>query len=79
MSLDVDAPVTVASVLDAVEAAYPMLKGTIRDHGTHKRRDFVRFFADGEDISLDPTDRPLPERVSTGREPLLVIGAIAGG
>lgn len=79
VSLDVDAPVTVASVLDAVEAAYPMLKGTIRDHGTHKRRDFVRFFADGEDISLDPTDRPLPERVSTGREPLLVIGAIAGG
>jgi len=79
VELQVSNPETVASVLDALEASYPVLKGTIRDNGTHKRRDFVRFFADGEDISLEPTDTPLPHKVASGVEPLLVIGAIAGG
>lgn len=79
VELEVSPPGTVASVLDALETAYPVLRGTIRDHGTHKRRDFVRFFADGEDISLEPTENPLPQNVASGREPLLVIGAIAGG
>jgi hypothetical protein len=77
--LEVSSPETVASVLDALETTYPVLKGTIRDHGTFRRRDFVRFFADGEDISLQPADSPLPSAVTSGREPLLVIGAIAGG
>jgi hypothetical protein len=73
-----DAP-CIASVLDAVEAAYPVLRGTIREHGTQRRRAFLRFFADGEDISAAPTDRLLPENVATGREPFMVVGAIAGG
>ena len=80
---EVEVPVTgtvcIATVLDALEAAYPVLKGTIREHETRKRRAFLRFFAGGEDISLEPTDRPLPEGVAAGREPLLVVGAIAGG
>lgn len=71
--------VTQRSVLDAVEAAYPMLRGTIRDHATHQRRAFVRFFACGEDLSHEAPDAPLPAAVATGTEPLLVVGAIAGG
>jgi molybdopterin converting factor small subunit len=70
---------TVAAVLDAVEAAYPVLRGTIRDQQTGKRRNFIRFFACNEDLSHDPVDAPLPERVQTGDEPLLVVGAMAGG
>ncbi len=70
---------TIAAVLDALEAAYPVLRGTIRDHVTHQRRPFVRFFACEQDYSLDPQDVPLPPPVASGAEPLLVIGAIAGG
>ncbi len=77
--LEVPAPATQASVLDALEATYPMLKGTIRDHSTQVRRPFLRFFACEEDLSHDPPDAPLPDAVATGKEPLLVIGAIAGG
>lgn len=79
VSLQVDGVVSVATVLDALEGAHPVLKGTIREHGTHKRRPFLRFFACGEDISLEPADNPLPEAIASGGEPLLVIGAIAGG
>ena len=77
--LEVAAPVTQRAVLDALEATYPVLKGTIRDHGTHKRRAFVRFFACQEDLSHDSPDAPLPEPVARGAEPFLVVGAIAGG
>jgi hypothetical protein len=70
---------TLASVLDALEAQYPVLCGTIRDHDTHKRRAFVRFFACEEDLSHDPPDTPLPEAVVNGAEPFLVVGAMAGG
>ena len=79
ITLDVDGAVTLRSVLDALEAKYPMLKGTIRDHGTLKRRDFLRFFACGEDFSHEPPDTPLPGPVLKGEEPFLVVGAIAGG
>ena len=79
VQLEVQGPVTQSSVLDALEARYPMLRGTIRDHGTKKRRDFLRFFACQEDLSHQSPDAPLPEAVASGREPLLVIGAIAGG
>lgn len=79
ISLDVAAPVSIASVLDALEARYPMLRGTIRDYETGKRRAFLRFFACSEDLSHDPMDKPLPEEVAAGREPLLIVGAIAGG
>jgi len=79
VQLEVAAPVTVNSVLDALEAGYPMLRGTIRDRGTLKRRDFMRFFACQRDLSLEPADAPLPEAVAKGTEPLLVVGAIAGG
>jgi sulfur-carrier protein len=72
-------PVCVAAVLDAVEAAYPVLRGTIRDQATGKRRSFIRYFACEEDLSHDPADAPLPPEVATGREPLLVVGAMAGG
>jgi hypothetical protein len=72
-------PVTVKSVLDAVEARYPMLRGTIRDYDTGKRRAFLRFFACEEDFSLEPMETELPQAVAEGREPLLVVGAIAGG
>jgi molybdopterin synthase sulfur carrier subunit len=71
--------VSVRSVVDAIEARYPMLLGTIRDHGTRQRRPFLRFFACEEDLSHDPPDAPLPDAVSEGREPLLIVGAIAGG
>lgn len=79
VEVEVIGPVSVASVLDAVEAAYPVLKGTIRDHGTLKRRPFLRFFAAGEDISLEPPEAALPSTIADGREPLMVVGAIAGG
>ena len=77
--LEVAGPVTQRAILDALEAKYPVLRGTIRDHGTHKRRAFVRFFACQEDLSHDPPDAPLPEPVARGAEPFLVVGAIAGG
>ena len=77
--VDVDGPVTQRSVLDALEAAYPVLRGTIRDHGTLKRRAFLRFFACEQDLSHEPPDAPLPEPVMRGTEPFLVIGALAGG
>jgi hypothetical protein len=79
VQLDVDGPVTQRSVMDALEARYPVLRGTIRDHGTLKRRPFLRFFACQTDISLEPADKPLPEPVATGAQPLLIIAAIAGG
>ena len=77
--LEVAGPVTVKTVLDALEAAYPVLRGTIRQRDSLKRRDFVRFFACQKDWSHQPADAPLPEEVASGKEPLLVIGAIAGG
>ena len=77
--LEVAGPASVRSVLDALEARHPMLRGTIRDHVTQQRRAFVRFFACGEDLSLDPAETTLPEAVADGREPLMVVGAMAGG
>jgi hypothetical protein len=79
VKLEVGDPVTQRSVLDALEARYPMLQGTIRDHVTHKRRAFVRFFACEQDLSLESPDAALPDAVATGAEPLLVVGAVAGG
>jgi len=79
VTLDVTGPVTQRSVLDALEACYPMLCGTIRDHVTRERRPLVRFFACEEDLSLERPDTPLPEDVARGREPLLIVGAMAGG
>jgi hypothetical protein len=79
VTLDVQGPVSVRSVLDALEARHPMLRGTIRDHDTLKRRAFVRFFACGEDLSLEPAEAELPKAVAEGREPLMVVGAMAGG
>ena len=77
--LTVDGPVTRDSVLDALEARYPMLRGTIRDHVTGRRRPMVRFFACKEDVTHEPPDAPLPDAVTSGAEPLLIVGAIAGG
>jgi sulfur-carrier protein len=79
VQLEVEGQVTQRSVLDALEGRYPMLRGTIRDHVSQQRRAFLRFFACGEDLSHDPPDAPLPDAVATGKEPLLVIGAMAGG
>lgn len=79
VELEVPAPVTQRAVLDALEAKYPVLRGTIRDHGTLKRRPMVRFFACEEDVSFDPPDTPLPEPVATGARPFMIVGAIAGG
>ena len=79
LQVDVAGPTTQQSVLDALEAGYPMLRGTIRDHVTQERRPFLRFFACEEDYSLEPPDTPLPDAVASGKEPLLIIGAIAGG
>jgi hypothetical protein len=79
VTVEVQDPVTICSVLDAVETRYPMLQGTIRDHVTKQRRAFLRFFACEEDLSHEPTDSPLPEAITSGKEPFLVIGAIAGG
>jgi sulfur-carrier protein len=79
VQLEVDGPTTQRSVLDALEARYPMLRGTIRDQVTQERRPFLRFFACEEDLSHESPDAPLPEAVASGKEPLLIIGAIAGG
>jgi hypothetical protein len=77
--LDVAAPVTQRSVLDALEARYPMLRGTIRDHATQQRRPFLRFFACEQDLTHEPPDTPLPDSVASGAAPFFIIGAIAGG
>jgi hypothetical protein len=79
VQLEVESPLTVLSVLDALEARFPVLRGTIRDHGTLKRRPFVRFFACKEDLSLEPPETRLPDAVVSGAEPFLIVGAIAGG
>jgi hypothetical protein len=79
VALDVAEPVTHGAVLDALERAYPVLRGAIRDHGTLKRRPFIRFFACEQDLSHEPADAPLPEPVVRGAEPYLVVGAMAGG
>jgi sulfur-carrier protein len=79
VTLEVEAPITQRSVLDALEARYPMLRGTIRDHVTQQRRPFLRFFACEEDMSHESPDAPLPDAVASGKEPFLIIGAIAGG
>ena len=79
VTLDITGPATVEAVLDALEARYPMLRGTIRDHGTLKRRAFVRFFACEQDLSHESPDTPLPDAVVMGDEPLLIVGAMAGG
>ena len=79
VTLDLDGETTLSSVLDALEARYPVLRGTIRDHVTHKRRSFVRFFACEEDLSHEPPDTLLPDAVLSGAEPFLVVGAMAGG
>lgn len=77
--VEVSGPVTIGAVLEAIENQYPVLRGAIRDHGTLKRRPFVRYFACEEDLSHDPAETPLPDKVVTGAEPFLIIGAIAGG
>jgi hypothetical protein len=77
--VQVDGAATIGSMLDALESAYPVLGGTIRDHGTRKRRPFIRFFACEQDLSHEPWDAPLPQPVVSGAEPFMVIGAIAGG
>ena len=79
VQLEIPGRVTRASVLDALEASYPMLRGTIRDHVTERRRPFLRFFACARDLTHEPADAPLPDAVVSGAEPLLVVGAIAGG
>ncbi len=79
VELEVPSPITIAAVLEALEARFPVLRGTIRDHGTLKRRPFIRFFASKEDFSMLPTDTLLPEAVVQGEEPFLVVGAMAGG
>jgi len=79
VQLDVDGQATQGSVLDALEAAYPMLRGTVRDHVTKKRRPFVRFFACEQDLSNESPDMPLPDPVAVGTEPFLIVGAMAGG
>ena len=79
VTLEVEGPITQRSVLDALEARYPMLRGTIRDHNTLQRRPFLRFFACEQDLSHESPDAPLPEPVASGKEPFIVIGAIAGG
>ena len=79
VALAIEGPVTQQAVLDALEAQYPMLKGTIRDHKTKKRRAFIRFFACEQDLSHEAPDAPLPEEVLSGKEPFLIVGAMAGG
>jgi molybdopterin synthase sulfur carrier subunit len=79
VTLEIEGAVTQRSILDALETRYPMLSGTIRDHVTQQRRPFLRFFACGEDLSFESPDTPLPDRVASGKEPFLIIGAIAGG
>ncbi len=79
ITIQVEGLATISSVLDALETQYPMLSGTIRDHATKQRRPFIRFFACGEDLSLEMPDTPLPDPVTTGAEPLRIVGAMAGG
>ena len=79
VQLELNGLATICSVLDALEAKYPMLQGTIRDHGTLKRRPMVRFFVGGEDLSHESPDAPLPDAIANGREPFFIMGAIAGG
>lgn len=79
IQVEVPEPATLEAVLEVLEERYPMLRGTIRDHATKKRRDFVRFFVCGEDWSLEPVDTPLPEAVTSGAEPVRIVGAMAGG
>jgi hypothetical protein len=79
VQVDVEAPVTQRSVIDAIEERYPMLRGTIRDYATQQRRPYLRFFACNRDLSHTPPDAPLPEPVASGEEPFLIVGAIAGG
>jgi len=79
VQLEVKGPVTQRAILDALEAHYPMLAGTIRDHTTQQRRPFLRFFGCGEDLTFESPDNPLPEKIASGEEPFLVVGAIAGG
>ena len=79
VELEIAAPVTIGRILDVLEAKFPVLQGTIRDHGTMKRRPFVRFFACKEDLSLEPPDTKLPDAVISGEEPFLIVGAMAGG
>lgn len=79
VQLEVGSPVTLGAVLDALEARYPTLCGTVRDHGTLKRRPFVRFYACKEDLSHEPPDTPLPEAIVTGSEPFMIVGAMSGG
>lgn len=79
VQIDVPSPVTLGAALDVLEASYPVLRGTIRDHGTRKRRPFIRFFACKEDLSNEPPETALPEPIINGQEPLLIVGAIAGG
>ena len=79
VEVEVGSPATIAAVVDALEAKYPVLRGTIRDHGTLKRRPFIRYFACKEDLSLEPPETPLPAAVVNGTEPFLIIGAMAGG
>jgi hypothetical protein len=79
LQLEVTGPITIRSVVDALESSYPMLRGTIRDHVTQERRPFLRFFACSEDLSHESPDTPLPHAVASGSEPLLIVGAIAGG
>jgi sulfur-carrier protein len=79
ITLAIEAPVTQRAVVDAIERAFPMLRGTIREHGADTRRAMVRFFAEERDLSFEPMDTPLPDSVAAGREPLLIVGAVAGG
>jgi hypothetical protein len=79
IALHVAGPITQRSILDALEESYPMLRGTVRDHQARRRRPLVRFFACGQDLSLDPPDAPLPDAVARGAEPFMIVGAIAGG
>jgi molybdopterin synthase sulfur carrier subunit len=79
VELQLEGPATLGAILDALEARYPMLRGTIRDHVTQQRRPFIRFFACGQDMSLEPLDTPVPQSIAQGTEPLLVVGAMAGG
>jgi hypothetical protein len=79
VAIPIDGPATQRAILDALEAAYPMLRGTIRDHGTQRRRPLVRFFACEQDVSHEPPDAPLPDAVATGHEPFWIVGAMAGG
>jgi len=79
VEIQIEGPMTLGAVLDAVEAQYPMLRGTIRDHATQQRRPFIRFFACGQDLSHQPPDTPLPDAVAAGAEPFRIVGAMAGG